>query len=168
MPSRPDWLAKALYEMSGELHTRLTAFPEHAADDHAVANVESPRELARLLRNRERITGYHVEQFAYGRPRELRLHELEWLEPDPTAPDDAFDAHDIEELMYEFVGLRRRTCSLFWGLSDRDWDASAHHRFLGEVTLEALVVALHEHDIEALWKAKKLADALGVPQPHAG
>jgi hypothetical protein len=39
---------------------------------------------------------------------------------------------------------------------------------VGKVTLEDIVVRLHEHDIEGLWKAKRLAGALGVRQPHFG
>jgi hypothetical protein len=164
VPSRSDWLTKALHEMSGELHTRLTAFDRASIHETPVPGTESPLELARLLRNRELISGSHIEQCVYGPPGSLRLHDLEWLDP----AVDPFEADDVTELMYEFLGLRRRTCSLFWGMSEREWHQTTHHRFLGSVTLEDLVVALHEHDIEALWKAKKLADALGAPQPHFG
>ena len=55
--------------------------------------------------------------------------------------------------------------------SRTDWLTKAIHEMSGELhtrITEDLVVALHEHDIEALWKAKKLADALGAPQPHFG
>lgn len=164
MPSRSDWLMKALHEMAGELHTRLTAFDRASIHEQPVPGMESPLELARLLRNRELISGSHIEQCVYGPPANLRLHELEWLDPEV----DPFEADDIAGLMYEFIGLRRRTSSLFWGVSAREWQAPTHHRFLGAVTLEDIVVRLHEHDIEALWKAKKLADALGAPQPHFG
>ena len=164
MPSRPDWLTKALHEMAGELHTRLTAFGPGVADEHPLPNMESPLGVARGLRDRELISGSHIQQFMYGPPHSLRLHELEWLDDRP----DPFAREDIDGLMYEFLGLRQRTCSLFWGFGEHEWQGSAHHRFQGDVTLEQLVVALHEHDIEALWKAKRLADALGARQPHWG
>jgi hypothetical protein len=164
VPNRPDWLTKALHEMAGELHTRLTAFDPAVVDEQPVPNMDSPLLVARELRDRELISGSHIEQFVYGVPRSLRLHELEWLDDEP----DPFARNDIDSLMYEFLGLRRRTCSLFWGMGEHEWHGSAYHRFQGEVTLEQIVVALHEHDIEALWKAKKLADALGAPQPHFG
>lgn len=164
MPNRPEWLMKALHEMAGELYTRLTVFPPAVINEQPVPNVESPLTLARALRDRELISSSHIEQFIYSVPPSLRLHELEWLndEPDPFAPTD------IDNMMYEFLELRRHTCNLFWSLNEHEWQDRSHHRFQGEVTLEQIVVTLHEHDMEALWKVKKLADALGAPQPHFG
>ena len=164
MPSRSGWLSKALYEMSGELHTRLTAFGPRLAQERPLPDCETALELACLLRDRELIAAHHIEQCVYGPPVQLHLHELEWLEPD-TSPKSW---EDIDDLMHEFSGLRHRTCSLFWGLTDREWQITTDHRFVGKVTLEDIVVRLHEHDIEGLWKAKRLADALGVRQPHFG
>ena len=86
VPSRPDWLMKALHEMAGELHTRLTAFDPGLAEEEPVANMESPLAVARLLRDRELVSGSHIEQFMYGTPQTLRLHELEWLQPPYRRP----------------------------------------------------------------------------------
>ena len=143
---RASWLMKALHEASGEVQEALLA-AARTPDDATLL------ELAWELASHERSTGWHLEQILRGRDR-LQLHPVEWL-------STASDASDVADLVWDYARARRDTCGMLWGLPPDYLSRRAVHPFRGEVSLEDLMVALHERDIETMLALQRL------PAPHA-
>jgi len=155
VPVRAEWLLKALWETAGELETALTNVRVDATVEHPVSGEYSVVELAGRVRDYELVTGAHLERLAFFGASTLPRHDLEWLEPDRD-----YESMGVDQLAFDFVRLRRRTCGLLWDLSPSEWARRAAHPFLGEVSVERLAVSLHEHDIDALWRVSVVTKAL--------
>lgn len=138
---RASWLLKALHEASGQVQEALLAARPPPGDT-------GPLELAWELATHERSTGWHLEQILRGRDH-LALHPAEWL-------TTSADATDVEELAWEYARARRDTCGLLWGLPSAYLSRRAQHPFRGDVSLEDLLVALHERDIETMQALQRL------------
>ncbi len=162
MSDRAEWLLKALYEAAGEMQSQVLELGDAWATRRPLPDELSLLELAGRVRDHELITASHLEQLAYGPVSTLKLHDLEWLAPDR---DDA--ALDLERLMYEYLSVRRRTCSLLWSLGPRAWARRAEHPFMGSVSVEEIAVALHEHDLDHMWRAKRIVAALQATPSRA-
>ena len=163
---RASWLLKALHEASGEVHEALVeaartgvarteigrAMVGSAMVGQSMSQRASPgdplRELAWELATHERSTGAHLEQMLRGR-HELALHPAEWLATSADAPE-------IEECAWIYARARRDTCEMLWGMPPRYLARRAQHPFRGDVSLEDLMVALHERDIETMRTLQRL------------
>ena len=143
MPVRVEWLLKALWETAGELESALTNVRADAVAEHPVSGENSLVELAGRVRDQEIVTGAHLERLAFF-----------------GAPTLDYEAIGVDQLAFEFVRLRRRTCGLLWDLRPGDWERRASHPFMGEVSVERLAVNLHEHDIDAMWRVGLVTKAL--------
>ncbi len=155
MPVRAEWLLKALWETAGELETALTNVRADAVADHPVSGECSLVELAGRVRDQEIVIGAHLERLAFFGASTLPRHDLEWLEPTRD-----YESIGVDQLAFDFVRLRRRTCGLLWDLSPSEWERRATHPFMGEVSVERLAVSLHEHDIDTMWRVSLVTKAL--------
>ncbi|PZC49445.1 MAG: hypothetical protein DK306_000684 [Chloroflexi bacterium] len=138
---RASWLLKALHEASGEVQEALLA-----AD-----GPPPPGELLEIawdLALGERADGWHVEQLLRGQS-DLTLHPAEWLatgaEPVP-----------VRELVRIYSQGRAETCGMVWGLSSRSLALQGRHPFRGLISLEDVLVSLHERDIETMLALQRL------------
>lgn len=157
MPNRAEWLLKALHEAAGELESKLLDASDPLTRDYPVGDDLSLVEITRQMRDREIIGGWHLEQLVFSRLQTLKLHDLEWLSLDT---DDR--PNDVELLLHEYASARRRNCGLLWNLGPYEWQRSANHPFMGTISVEDVAVALHEHDIEHMWRAGRVTKALAA------
>ncbi len=163
MSSRTEWLLKALYEAAGELQSQLLDVGESVASLRPQPDDLSPLQLAGSIRDHELVTAAHLQQIIFARATTLKRHDLEWLEPEPN-----YHMLSLDRLAAEYMALRRQTCGLLWSLTPRQWRLQADHPFKGTVSVEQLAVALHEHDLEHIWRTKRSAQAPLTPQPGGG
>ena len=141
---RAGWLLKALHEASGEVQEALLA-ADRSADAEAVLTIAWDLALA------EHAGGSHVGQLLRG-VTDLALHPAEWLATGP-------EAVEIRDLVQIYGRARAETCGRLWGLSSRSLEARGRHPFRGEISLENVLVGLHERDIETMIALRKLPAA---------
>ena len=138
---RAGGLLKALHEASGELQEALLA-ADAAGPDPELS------ELAWELAVHERSTGWHVDQVLRGRDS-LDLHPAEWLAT-------GVESSDAPEMVRIYGRSRAETCGLLWGIPPDYLQRRGRHPFRGEVSLDDLLVALHERDIETMLALQRI------------
>ena len=149
---RASWLLKALREGGGEVQEAL--FAAARGDRPAGAEAEV-REIAWELAVQERAGGWHLEQLLRGR-EELTLHPAEWL---ATGAEPV----ELRQLARIYGQSRDETCGLLWGLSERSLARRGRHPFRGSISVEDVLVSLHERDIETMLALQRVA----APDPAA-
>jgi DinB family protein len=152
----PSFLLKALSEASGELTRAFYGL--------------SPRDLAEpgcppddgwsLL-----AIPYHLRETERGALRQYQAiiagdDEMPHVDLDDIPlPEDLADA-DEDDLLEEFHYLRRRTSYLLWDLMPGEWERGARHPYLGRRTILELTREMYRHDLEHLWQARRMMDAI--------
>ncbi len=148
------FIVKALNEAAGELRELFWTLPA------SVLRRECPPpddgwSLAALATHL-----CEVESSAYDRIRSMLAGATEELPPiDFDDLPEAVD-HDPLDAVERFAWLRRRTTYLLWDLGRSDWQRTAPFRYRGELSLLDLARELYQHDLEHLWQAKRMAEAL--------
>lgn len=147
---RASWLLKALREGGGEVQDALRA----AARSDRSAGASEVLEIAWELALQERAGGWHIEQLLRGR-EELSLHPAEWL---------ATGAEPVEvgQLARIYGQSRDETCMLLWGLPASALGRRGRHPFRGAISVEDVLVSLHERDIETMQALQRV----GAPRLH--
>ena len=138
---RASWLLKALHEASGQVQEALLAARPPPGD---TGPLNWPGNWPRTS---DRRAGTWSRSCAAATI--WRCTRPEWL-------TTSADATDVEELAWEYARARRDTCGLLWGLPSAYLSRRAQHPFRGDVSLEDLLVALHERDIETMQALQRL------------
>jgi hypothetical protein len=158
----PAFLLKAIGESSGELRRLLSGIPRRAmllageGDDDVwtllgIAAHTRDVELG-VNEQLETVLGSH-------RGGEPRLHHV-GLDDIPFRED--YVDEDEDEVLEELHYYRRQTSYLLWSCDERDWERAGVHPYRGRVTLLELTRDLYQHDLEHLWQARRMVEALGV------
>jgi hypothetical protein len=155
----PAFLLKALGESSGELRRLLYGLPRRAmllsgeGDD----DVWTLLGIAAHMRDVELGVNEQMELILASGARECRLRHV-GIDDIPFREDYADEDEDevIEELHY----YRRQTTYLLWSCDERDWERRGDHPYRGPLTLLELARDLYQHDLEHLWQARRMVDAL--------
>jgi hypothetical protein len=158
----PAFLLKAIGESSGELRRMLAGVPRRAmlmagdGDDDVwtllgVAAHVRDVELG-VNEQMEAVLGSH--RGGEPRLRHVGLDDIPFLEDYADEDEDEV----LEELQY----YRRQTSYLLWSCDDRDWDRAGLHPYRGRMTLLEITRDLYQHDLEHLWQARRMVEALGV------
>jgi hypothetical protein len=166
MASRPApeydesrWLLKALRETAHELESQVWGLDEDELrwrpDDGWCL-----KEIAAHLRDCEE----HL----------LRCLELIAGRDDPRIPafdadalvlDNHYTAIDVYDALQQFESLRYRSVHLLWGLEPEDWGRIGVHPYAGPVTIQQLAREQSQHDLEHLWQARGVRQALEARAP---
>jgi len=149
---RASWLLKALHEASDQVHEALSRASAPHANDELLA-------VAWDLVSHERSTGWHLEQMLRSRDR-LELHPMEWL----TTSDDATD---LDALAWDYARVRQGICEMLWGLPPSYLARRAQHPFRGDISLEDLLVSMHERDIETMLALQRITSSARVGRTSA-
>ena len=72
---------------------------------------------------------------------------------------------DIYETLEQLERLRYRSVNLLWDLDDDDWERTGAHPYLGPVSIARLAREQNEHDLEHLWQARRVREALSAWVP---
>jgi hypothetical protein len=155
-PGGHRYLIKALAEAGNELAEELCAFPYRTVD---VTDDDgwSARLIAAHVLAYEQMVVEYVQQILTRRNPELRVIDTEAVLDDPDARRE-----EVERAMWRFEHLRHRLRSTLWELDDRNWDRTGRHPYRGPVSIVQLVRELHLHDLENLWRVRRLRDLVVV------
>ena len=156
------WLLKALREAAHELESQLWGLSEDDLRWRPSDDAWSLKEIAAHLRDCE----------------EHLLESLELIDCQETPRIPAFDgdalvlerdyrATDLYDVMERFAYLRHRTVNLLWSLTPEGWERNGLHPYLGPVSIARLAREQSEHDLEHLWQARRLREALAERTPSS-
>ena len=155
--SDPSFLLKALSEASGELQRafygltpRQLMIPGQGVDEgwHLLAIPWHMRDVERkVMRQYETI-----------------LHErgsdMPHVDYDDIPFEEDYCEEDEEELLEEFHYLRRRSSYLLWDLMPGEWERAGVDPYRGRMTLLEIARETYRHDLEHLWQARRMMEAL--------
>ena len=155
------WLLKALRESAHELESQLWGLDEEELRWRPADDAWSLKEIAAHLRDCEEHFLESLELIAYeDSPR------LPAFDADALVLERDYQEIDLCEALEQFAYLRHRAANLLWSLDPDDWERTGAHPYLGEVSIARLARAQNEHDLEHLWQARRLREALeGAPAP---
>jgi hypothetical protein len=157
--SDPAFLLKALGEAGGELQRAFYGIPERELQREA----GHPDEGWCLL-----AIPYHVKEVERGVQEQLstiltsRRPGIRNVDFDDIPFREDFIEEDVEELLEEFHYLRRRSTYLLWDIDERDWNRTGEHPYRGQVSVLQLAREMYQHDLEHLWQARRMMDALAA------
>lgn len=155
----PSFLLKALGEASGELRQCLYGLGRTTL----LAPAEDPDDgwcllgLAAHMRDVEEGVYEQVDAIVSSREPEIRHVDIDDI---PFRED--YEDEDEDELLAEFHYLRRQTAYLLWDIPERGWERAGLHPYRGRLTILDLVRELYQHDLEHLWQARRMVDALAA------
>jgi hypothetical protein len=86
--------------------------------------------------------------------------ELKFVDFDDVPLEQDWQDEDEEEVLDEFHYLRRQTSYLLWDLMPSEWERGGIHPYRGRVTVLQLTRELYQHDLEHLWQARRMVEAV--------
>lgn len=149
------WVLKALREAGEELIDQFHGASEKELRRRPQDDEWSLKEIAGHLRDNEELALEQMRLMAEGDEPELPLRDVDAL---PLERD--YRSSDVHELLRAFAGLRRQTHRLLWSLAPEDWGRCGRHPYRGDVTIAQIARELAEHDLDHLWRARRLREAL--------
>ncbi len=160
------WLLKALRETAHEFESQLWGLDEadlrwRLSDDADDADGGwCLKEIAAHLGDCEE----HLLQSL-----ELIVHQetprIAALDADALVLEHDYRQLDLYEQLERFEYLRQRTVNLLWSLMPEDWERTGLHPYQGAMSVLRLVREQNEHDLEHLWQARRLRQALAERAP---
>ena len=157
--SDPSFLLKALGEASGELRRSLSGLRRR----QLLAPARIPDDgwcllgIAVHMRDVELGTVTQVERILMARTPEPEIAHVD-LDDIPLL-DDIRD-EDEDEVLEAFRYYRRTMTYTLWDIGGSSWEDAGIHPYRGRVTVTEIVRELYRHDLEHLWQARRIIDAL--------
>lgn len=155
--SDPSFLLKALSEASGELQRSFYGLTPRQLMTPGEGTDEGWHLLAIPYHMRETEKAIQRQYDCLLRGREADIPHVDF--DDIPFPED-YREEDEEELLEEFHYLRRRTSYMLWDLGPSDWERGGIHPYRGRLTVMQIVRETYQHDLEHLWQARRMMDAL--------
>src|SRR3990172_8671363 len=156
----PRWLLKALREAAHELEAQLWGLDEDDLRWRPSDDAWCLKEIAAHLRDCEEHFLQSLEAIAFDDcPR------LPAFDADALVLEQDYREIDLYEALERFEELRHSTVSLLWGLAPEDWEHTGDHPYRGPVSVLQLTREQSEHDLEHLWQARRLRQALAERTP---
>jgi hypothetical protein len=158
--SDPSFLLKALGEASGELRHLL----EGLRRKELLAEGTDPDDGWTLLgiacHMRDVELGVY-EQIATiaGKGGEPEIVHVD-IDDIPFRAD--YEDEDEDEVLGEFHYYRRQTAYQLWDISEPEWERAGVSRYRGRMTIMELVRELYQHDLQHLWQARRMVEALAA------
>ena len=156
----PRWLLKALREAAHELESQLWGLDEDDLRWRPADDAWSLKEIAAHLRDCEEHFIESLEAIASRDCPRLRAFDADQL-----VLERDYRQIDLYEALERFEYLRQRAVTLLWGLAPEDWERTGLHPYRGAVSVLQLTREQSEHDLEHLWQARRLRQALAERTP---
>lgn len=150
------WVLKALREAGGSLVSEFHAVNDEQLQEYTADDEWCLAEIAGHVRDCEELAFLQITAILDGE-RRLPVWDLEVL---PKERD--YRGGDVEGFLIEFRALRRDTADLLWSLREHEWRREGNHPFRGAVSVEQIARELAQHDLEQLWRVRRIKDALGL------
>ncbi len=158
--SESRWLLKALRESAHELESQLWGLGEEGLRWRPSDDAMSLKEIAAHMRDCEEHFLQTLELIvARDEPK------LKSFDGDALVLDRDYQQIDLAEVLEQFTYLRHRAVSLLWGSVAGEWERTGRHPYLGPVSIAQFVREQNEHDLEHLWQARKIREALQQRAP---
>ena len=152
------WLLKAVRESSGELFNQFSGISEERLRWRPAVDEWCLKEVAAHLRDAEALYQRQIELIA--REREPRLpHEAIDILPSEHDYRDV----PLTRLLNEYESAREETVWILRMLGEEDWQRTGLHPYRGRISIYDIVHELHQHDLEHLYQARRLRQALTRP-----
>jgi hypothetical protein len=149
------WLLKAVREASGELFGQFAGVNESGLRWRPSERDWCLKEVAAHLRDAELLYQRQIELIA--REYEPRLP----YEPVDVLPSERdYREEPLQRLLQEYEEAREETVWLLRMLAEDDWLREGIHPYRGRVSLYDIARELHEHDLDHLYQARRLREAL--------
>ena len=149
------WLLKAVRESTGELYAQFAGLSEERLRWRPAEDEWCLKEVAAHLRDAESLYQRQIELIA--RRREPRLpHEA--IDVLPFERD--YRDEPLSKLLDQYESAREETVWLLRTLDEDDWQRRGDHPYRGLISVYDIVHDLHQHDLEHLYQARKLREAL--------
>lgn len=154
-PDGTRWLLKALREAAHELESQLLGLEEDELRWRQDEDTLSLKEIAGHLRDCEEHFVQCLELIA-----EKDCPRLRAFDPDVALLEQDYREIDLYEALERFENLRQRSSYLLWGLEGEEWQRTGKHPYRGEISIAQLAREQNEHDLEHLWQARRIREAL--------
>ncbi len=149
------WLLKAVREAAGELFGQFSGIREDGLCWRPADGEWCLKEVAAHMRDAESLYRRQIELIANRRNPRLPYEALDVL---PSERD--YRQESLSRLLREFADSREETVWLLRTLDEADWERCGMHPYRGQVSVADIARELHEHDLEHLWQARRLRDAV--------
>lgn len=157
--SDPSFLRKALSEASGELRQQFYGIPRQLLLESGDPPDEDWSLLTLAVHLRDVEEGFlrQLEAILSSRTPEIEhvgLHDIPFL--------DDHRHEDAERVLEEHHYYRRHATYILWELSGSAWERRGIHPYRGELTITDLAREMYQHDLEHLWQAQRMVEALAA------
>ena len=149
------FVLKALHEVGDQLLSEFYGFNEDKLIWRPAPEEFSLKETAAHLRDALELALAQMTAIIEGAGGKLPHWDVDVL---PAERD--YQGEDIYDLLRSCERLRRDVSYLFWGLDQGDWERAGRHPYRGSVTLGEIAKELAQHDLDHLWRVRKLKAAL--------
>jgi hypothetical protein len=155
--SDPSFLLKALSEAGGELRRNYHGLSRRLllAPGAGIDEGWSLLAIAVHMRDTERGVADQVDAILSRHQPEIRHVDFD----DIPFAEDVRDA-DEDEVLDEFRWRRRHSSYMMWDLEPADWERCGIHPYRGPLSLLQIARELYQHDLEHLWQARRMLEAL--------
>jgi hypothetical protein len=154
------WLLKALRETAHELGSQLWRLDEDDLRWRPSDDGLCLKEIAAHLRDCEEHFVRALEAIAYQDAPCIAAFDA-----DALVLEGDYREGDVYETLEQLEHLRYRSVNLLWNLEDGDWERAGVHPYLGPVSIARLAREQNEHDLEHLWQARRVREALAARVP---
>jgi hypothetical protein len=149
------WLLKAVRESTGELFSQFSGLNETALRWRPAEGELSLKEIAGHMRDAESLWQRQIELIVQESQPRLPYEAIEVL---PLEHDYREDR--LARLLDEYEIARQETFWTLRSLDNEEWQRTGLHPYRGEISITDIVRELHQHDLEHLYEARRLRDAL--------
>jgi hypothetical protein len=156
------WVLKALREAAQELESQLWGLDEGGLRRRPSDDDLSLKEIAGHLRDCEEHLLECLELIVYGENPRLPAFDADIL-----LLEKDYREIDLYEAMERFEYLRHRSVNLLWSLEGDDWERTGSDPYRGVVSIAQLAREQNEHDLEHLWQARRVREAVAPGAPSS-
>jgi len=157
--SDPSFLIKALNEASGELRQQFYGIPRRLLLEPGEGLDDAWSLLGVAVHMRDVEAGFlkQLEAIVSGRNAEIPNVDLDDI---PMRED--YEDEDDDEVLDQFHYYRRHSNYVLWDLSPGQWEREGVHPYRGRVSIMTLAREMYRHDLEHLWQARRMVEALAA------
>lgn len=155
--SNPAFLLKALGEGSGEIDRVFYGLDRRDVLEPGTGPDEGWTLLA---------IPYHLREVEHGVMQQIEVilsqrgAAIAHVDFDAMPWRELYCDESAEDLLDQYHYLRRHTAYALWELSDRQWQREGDHPYRGMITLLDIAREMYQHDLEHLWQAQRMVEAL--------
>ena len=151
------WLLKAIRESSGEIFSLFSGLKEASLRWRPAADEWCLKDIAGHMRDTETLYQHQIELIVHEDQPQLPHESVDVL---PFERD--YRDGNVQEMLQEFEWAREETVWTLRMIDEPAWRRTGIHRYRGAISVYDLVHDLHQSDLEHLYQARRLREAIGA------